>query len=132
MPYVELTLPQFLMRFNSEEACLQAVFDARWPRGFVCPNCQHNGGHRLSGRRTVQCASCRRQTSITSGTLFHRSHLPLMKWFLLIYLLAHDKGGGSTLRLSKQLGMHYATTWFAVQKIRFAMCFCQPKMGPLR
>ena len=121
MPYVELTLPQFQMRFNSEEACLQAVFDARWPRGFVCPNCQHNGGHRLSGRRTVQCASCRRQTSITSGTLFHRSHLPLMKWFLLIYLLAHDKGGGSTLRLSKQLGMHYATTWFAVQKIRFAM-----------
>lgn len=121
MAYVDLTLPQFQMRFNTEEACLQAIFDARGPRGFVCPYCQHNGGYRLPGRRTIQCASCRRQTSITSRTLFHRSHLPLTKWFLIIYLMAHDKGGASALRLSKLLGMHYATTWLVIQKIRFAM-----------
>lgn len=121
MAYIELTLPQFVRRFNSEESCLQAVFSARWPRGFVCPRCQHNGGYRLPGRRTIQCYSCRRQSSITSGTLFHRSHLPLTIWFLLIYLIANDKGGASTMRLSKQLGLHYTTAWFAVQKIRFAM-----------
>lgn len=121
MAYVDLTLPQFQMRFDSDEACLQAIFAARWPHGFVCPHCQHNGGYRLSGRRAVQCASCRRQTSITSGTIFHGSHLALKLWFLLIYLVAHDKGGASALRLSKQLGMHYATTWFVVQKVRFAM-----------
>lgn len=121
MAYIDLTFPQFQFRFSSEEACLQAIFAARWPRGFVCPRCNHNGGYRLSGRRTIQCASCRRQTSITSGTIFHRSHLQLRLWFLLIYFVAHDKGGASALRLSKQLGMHYATTWFIVQKIRFAM-----------
>jgi transposase-like protein len=121
MAYVDLTLPQFQMRFDSEEACLQAIFAARWSRGFVCPRCNHNGGYRLSGRRTIQCASCRRQLSITSGTIFHRSHLPLKLWFLLIYFVAHDKGGASAMKLSKQLGMHYATTWFVVQKIRFAM-----------
>lgn len=121
MAYIDLTLPQFQMRFDSEEACLQAIFDARWSRGFVCPRCEHNGGYRLSGRRTIQCSSCRRHTSITSGTIFHGSHLSLKLWFLLIYFVAHDKGGASAMRLSKQLGMHYATTWFILQKIRHAM-----------
>ncbi len=121
MPYIELSLPEFQRRFDSEEACLQAVFQARWPRGFVCPRCGHDGGYRLSQRRTMQCGSCRRHTSITSGTIFHGSHVQLKQWFLLIYLLANDKGGASTLRLSRQLGMHYATTWFIVHKLRVAM-----------
>ena len=121
MAYTDLSLPKFMERFSGEQACLQAVFDARWPRGFVCVHCQHNGGYRLSGRRSIQCVSCRRQTSITSGTIFHGSHLPLRRWFLAIYLVAHDKGGSSTLKLSKILGMHYATTWFLLHKLRHAM-----------
>ena len=121
MAYINLSLPEFQRRFNSDEACLIAIFKARWPRGFICPKCQHNGGYRLSNRRSIQCASCRRHTSITAGTLFHGSHLALTQWFLMIYLMAHDKGGASTMKLSKQLGMHYATAWFIAHKIRFAM-----------
>ena len=122
MAYVDLSLPQFQKRFDSENACLDAIFEARWPRGFICPRCQHNNGIRLKSRpRIVECSSCRRQTSITASTLFHRSHVPLTDWFLCIYLFAHDKGGGSAMRLSKQVGMNYPTAWFTLQKIRFAM-----------
>lgn len=122
MAYVDLSLPEFQRRFSSEDACLDAIFEARWPRGFMCPNCDHNDGRRLYCRpRIVECCNCRRQTSITANTLFHRSHIPLSQWFLAIYLFAHDKGGASATRLSKQLGMNYPTVWFMLQRIRFAM-----------
>lgn len=121
MAYIDLSFEQFQNRFCSEEACLQAVFDARWPHGFVCPSCQHNDGYRLSRRRVIQCCSCRKQTSITSGTIFHKTHFPLRQWFSMIYFVAQDKGGVSAKRLSELLGMHYATTWFILQKIRVAM-----------
>lgn len=122
MAYVDLTLREFQNRFDTEQACLDAIFDARWPRGFVCPKCGHNDGIRLQSRiRIVECSSCHRQTSITSGTLFHRSHLPLVAWFLSIYLFAKDKGGASAVRLSKQVGMSYPTAWFVLQRLRLAM-----------
>src|SRR5277367_272576 len=121
MAYVDLNLLEFQKRFATEEACEQAILEARWPRGFVCPHCGHNDGNRISTRRAVQCCLCRRQTSITSNTLFHKSKTPLVLWFLIIFFVAHDKGGASALRLSKQLGMHYTTVWFIIQKIRFAM-----------
>jgi ISXO2-like transposase domain/Transposase zinc-ribbon domain len=122
MAYVNMTLPQFQKQFSTEEACLDAIFDARWPRGFVCPKCGHDDGVRLKTRiRTVECCSCHRQTSITSGTLFHRSHLPLVLWFLSIYLFAQDKGGASASRLCKQVGMSYPTAWFVLQRLRIAM-----------
>jgi hypothetical protein len=121
MAYIELSLPRFIKKFSTEEACLQAISAARWPRGFVCPRCGHHGGTRLTERRSMQCWSCRRQTSITSSTLFHGSHIPLVKWFLAIYLVAQDKGGISTKRLAKHLEMHYATAWSLLHRIRFAM-----------
>lgn len=122
MAYVNLSLPEFQNRFSSEELCLDAIFAARWPRGFVCPRCQHNDGVRLQCRpRIVECNSCHRQTSITAATLFHRSHLPLTRWFLAIYLFAQDKGGASASRLSKQVGISYPTAWFVLQRLRIAM-----------
>lgn len=121
MGYVNLTLFEFQKRFSNEEDCIQAIYDARWPRGFVCPYCQHNDGYRLSTRHVVQCACCRRQTSILSNTIFHKTHVPLVNWFLIIYFVAQDKGGVSALKLSKQLGMRYATVLFILQRLRFAM-----------
>lgn len=122
MAYVDLTLPEYQKRFSSEEACLDAIFEDRWPNGFICPDCGHNDGYRLSSRpRIVQCCNCRGQTSITANTLYHKSHLPLVTWFLIIYLVAQDKGGASALRLANQLGMHQKTVWSILQKIRIAM-----------
>jgi hypothetical protein len=121
MAYNEYSFFEFQRRFSSEESCLQAVFDARWPRGFVCPSCEHNDGYRLSKRRTIQCACCRKQTSITAGTLFHKTKIPLRTWFWIIFLMAQDKGGVSTMRAATVLKMHYTTVWFIMHKIREAM-----------
>jgi transposase-like protein len=121
MAYKEYGLQDFQRMFGSEEACLQAIFEARWPRGFVCPHCGHDDGYRLSKRRAIQCASCRRQTSITAGTVFHKTKIPLKRWFWLIFLMTQDKGGISTKRAAALLQMHYTTVWFIMHKLREAM-----------
>lgn len=120
MPEVA-TLFEFQNRFPSEDKCIEHLEKLRWPNGFRCPNCEHDVGYRLAERRLIQCAVCRHQTSPTSGTIFHKTHIPLLIWFWMIYLMAHDKGGITALKLSKDLGMHYDTVWHMVHKIRDAM-----------
>jgi transposase-like protein len=121
MVYIDMTLPQYQKRFPDEEACLQAIFQARWPRGFVCPHCGHDDGKRIPTRRSIECALCKRQTSITAATVFEASKTPLTVWFLIIYFIAHDKGGASALKISKQLGISRTTAWSIIHKIRLAM-----------
>jgi hypothetical protein len=112
---------EFQNQFGSDDACLDYLERLRWPNGFICPNCDHDFGYRIAYRRLIQCAVCRHQTSVTAGTLFHKTRIPLLKWFYMIYLTTSDKGGASAMRLSKQLGMHYATVWFCLHKIRSAL-----------
>jgi ISXO2-like transposase domain/Transposase zinc-ribbon domain len=121
MGYKELSLVDFQRLFDSNEACLEAIFNARWPKGFICPKCCHDDGTRLSKRRAIQCKLCRKQTSITAGTVFHKTKIPLTSWFWLIFLMTQDKGGISTMRASTLLGMHYTTVWFIMHKLREAM-----------
>lgn len=121
MDYLSLTLPAFEKRFSTEKDCVDAIFDARFPRGFICPYCEHNDGYRLTTRRVVQCGSCRRQTSITAGTAFHRTRVPLVYWFKAIYHMSQDKGGISALKLANQLGMRYETVAIMLRKLRGAM-----------
>lgn len=121
MQYLSLTLPEFQDRFSEEDACLQAVFEAKWPFGFICPHCEHNDGYPIAGRRNIECACCGRQTSITADTLFERSHIPLVTWFLVIYFMAQDKGGVSGMRLANQLGMRYPTVLSMLHRLRDVM-----------
>jgi hypothetical protein len=112
---------EFNKRYRTEEDCLRAIEKARWPNGFRCPKCEHDDGYRLSRRRVIECAVCKHQTSITAGTIFHKTRVPLIKWFWMMFLVAQDKGGASALRLSKQLGMYFRTVWHILHKIREAM-----------
>jgi ISXO2-like transposase domain/Transposase zinc-ribbon domain len=114
-------LLEFQERFRTEDDCLNALMQMRWPRGFVCPECGHDDGYRLSRARVIECAVCKKQTSITAGTMFHRTRIPLLHWLWMIFLVAQDKGGVSTLRVAKQLGMVYSTAWHVMHKIRQAM-----------
>lgn len=121
MPYVDMNLLEFLAKYSTEESCLQAIFEARWPRGYICPYCGHNDGDRVHTRRSMQCCLCRRQSSITAGTIFEQSHIPLTVWFLMIFFVAQDKGGCSAMKLSKQLGVCRNTVSCMLEKIRSAM-----------
>ena len=112
---------EFQDRFQTEEDCLAYIEKMRWPQGFICPNCSHDFGYRLSQRRVIQCAVCRKQTSVTAGTIFHKTRTPLRHWFWMIFQMGQDKGGASSVRLAKQLGGFQSTVWNQLQKLRHAM-----------
>lgn len=116
-----ISLLQWQKRFGTEKACADAIAKYRWPDGFICPKCSHNAAWYISSRKVYQCSKCRHQTSITAGTLFHSTNLPLVKWFWAIYLMASDKGGISATRLSKQIGVTWRTARKMLKKLRMAM-----------
>ena len=118
-----MSLPEFLRGFGTEAACAQAVMAARWPNGFACPRCGEEAHCVISVnfRPLFQCNECRRQTSVTAGTLFAGTKLPLTTWFLAIYLISQAKTGLSALALKRQLGVSYPTAWLVHHKIMCAM-----------
>ena len=99
------SLPAFERRFPDEAACAEWLLERRWGSGFACPACGHDGYWRL-GRKvlTLQCRACRRETSVTAGTVMHRSHLPLKVWFTAAWLVATHRNGMSARQLWLQLG----------------------------
>ena len=118
-----LSLLAFFEQFGTEAQCAAALEMARWPHGFRCPGCGQAGHYLLQGgtHKTFQCHTCRRQTSLTAGTLLQRTHLNLTVWFLAIYLISQAKTGLSALALKRQLGVSYPTAWLLQQKLMQAM-----------
>ena len=125
------TLCQFQSDFATEEACQQYLATCRWPDGFICPGCGHERAYELVNQRRRQCAQCRRQVSLTSGTILHRTKIPLTYWFWAAYLMTTDKRGVSALLLQRQLGLsRYETAWMMLHKLRRATV--NAARGPLR
>jgi len=87
------TLRQFQTDFATDEACQQYLAACRWPDGFTCPRCGHGRAYELANQRRHQCAKCRHQVSLTSGTVLHRTKIPLTHWFWAAYLMTTDKRG---------------------------------------
>jgi hypothetical protein len=98
------TLLQLTSRFHDEASCRNYLEQLRWPRGFVCPRCGCVDAWR-TGTGLWLCRACRKKTSVTAGTIFHRSHLPLTTWFAAIWLVTANKNGTSALALQQQLGL---------------------------
>jgi transposase-like protein len=117
------TFQDFDKWFSSESACLEFITKLRWPEGFICPACGEKASKpSLMGRGLFLCRKCKRQTSITSGTLFHGSHKPLRTWFLAIWFVTSQKHGTSALGLKRVLGLgSYDTAWSWLHKLRRAM-----------
>jgi transposase-like protein len=115
-----MSLSEFLAHYGTQAQCEQALYAWRWARGFVCPECGHSG-HCVLGRGLYQCHRCRHQSSLTAGTLFAGTKLPLSTWFLAIYLLTQSKNGVSALSLSRQLGVCYNSAWLMKHKLMQAM-----------
>lgn len=112
----------FLDTYGTEEQCTAALEAMRWPEGFRCPRCDHDSGYRLPSRpRLTQCAHCSYQASVTAGTVFHRTRLPLTTWFRAIYHLTQSKNGIAALELMRRLGVNYDTAWKIKHKLMEAM-----------
>ena len=112
-----LSLPQFFNQYGTNEQCHSALFRWRWPSGFVCPECGHIGYCEITARGLYQCYRCHHQTSMTSGTIFEYTKLPLTTWFLGMYLLTQPKNGISALELKRQLGIGYNAAWRMKHKL---------------
>jgi len=83
---------EWQQHFSDEKCCLQALTKLRWPEGFQCESCGHRKGWLLQTRPVYECAGCHQQTSITAGTVFPNTKLPLVKWFWCLYWVSTDKG----------------------------------------
>ncbi|MBD8871200.1 IS1595 family transposase [Rhodanobacter sp. DHB23] len=117
------SLPAFYAHYGSEEQCVQALLQARWPQGFVCPHCGHDQASTFQrGQQQLwQCQACRVQTSLTAGTLMADTKLPLRQWWLAIYLVMQAKNGIAALELARQLGVSYRTAWRLKHRLMSAM-----------
>ena len=116
-----ITFTAFRSRFATEADCREYLFQTRFPEGFVCPKCGCTEYYLIQSRYTCQCKHCRRQTSVTAGSVMHRTHLPLTVWFWTIHLCATDKRGISASALSGQLCICYESAWYLLKRIRSAM-----------
>ena len=116
-----MSLPTIFNQYGDEEQCRQALAAWRWRDGFRCPQCGHGGHCRLRQRAVMQCNRCKRQVSLTSGTVFADTKLPLRTWFLAMYLLTQNKNGISALSLHRQLGVSSNTAWLIKHKLMQVM-----------
>src|SRR5207344_408794 len=114
------SLREFQRQFASEEACQEYLANCRWPDGFKCPRCGNQRAYVMT--RLWQCAWCRHQVSLTSGTILHNTRISLVIWFWAAYLMTTDKRGISALLFQRQLGLkRYETAWMMLHKFRRAM-----------
>ena len=100
-----LSLQSFQQKYGSEDLCRKQLFQRKWPNGYKCPKCGHDRFYLLSCRSLFQCRNCHHQCSLTSGTIFSASKLPLTIWFLAIFLLTQAKEGMSALSLRRFFGV---------------------------
>jgi transposase-like protein len=129
-------MPECLQFFGTEAASAEVVRSARWSEGFACPRCEGRT-HCIvvcGGRILYQCHTCRRQTSLTAGTFFGNTKLPLTRWFLAMYSISQAQTGLSDLAMKRQLGVSHPTAWLLHHKMNRAMaapiCRLRPPIQP--
>jgi transposase-like protein len=112
--------------FTDDDAARAYLEAVHWPDGPICPHCRerkrvtrlHGGAHRAG---VVQCNACRKQFTVTIGTVMERSKVPLHKWVLAMHLLCASKKGMSAHQLHRMLGVGYQTAWFMAHRLREGM-----------
>ena len=127
-----MNTPRFLDIIKWDDAkCREHLEKARWPDGLRCPKCgsrdywainrKNPGKNQVT--RLYRCKACKKQYTVTVGTIFEDSHIPLAKWFMAIFLMCSSKKGMSALQIARELDMEhsYRHVWFMCHRIREAM-----------
>jgi transposase-like protein len=116
--------------FSDEDSARELLESLRWPNGAVCPHCGGDSPYKLTAKATstkpgrkglYKCRACRKQFTVTVGTIFECSHIPISKWLLAIHLLSASKKGMSAHQLHRMLGVTYRAAWFMAHRLRHAM-----------
>jgi transposase-like protein len=116
-----MNITEIYKRYPTESDCIKHLETVRWPKGAVCPYCKSDKATAVPGEERHHCNNCNTSFSVTVGTIFHHTHLPLQKWFLAVTLILNAKKGISSRQLSRDLLTHKDTAWRISMKIREAM-----------
>lgn len=120
--YEARSLLEFQRAFTNDEDCAKHLMMQRWGNDFICPKCGNKEFWYLTARKLYECRNCHLQTSATAGTIFHKTRVPLLKWYWLIYHMAMAKVGVSISEMQRILGIgQYRTAWLMAHKVRQAM-----------
>ena len=120
-------LMDLMEKFGTDEKCRALLESLRWPDGARCPRCNGLKHTTMPSRGQYDCLTCGYQFSVTSGTIFHDTHLPLQKWFMAILLTVESKKGVSANQVKRILGIgSYRTAWYLCHRIRAAMTELDP------
>jgi len=108
--------------FSNDKTCREYFEKIRWNNKLVCPHCNSDEKiYRFSDGKRYKCSKCKKQFTVTVGTIFASSHIPLKKWFWAIFLFSSHKKGISSIQLGKDISVQQRTAWFMLQRIRYAM-----------
>jgi transposase-like protein len=108
--------------FPTEDRCRELLVRLRWPEGPRCPRCKMDAIELETDKQLFYCKDCDYQFTVTAGTVFNDSHLPLTKWFMATLLLCEAKKGMSACQIQRTLGIgSYKTAWYLCHRIRHAM-----------
>src|SRR5579864_6224664 len=130
-----LNLSKLAKHFSDDEAARDLLEKMRWGKNPQCPHCGWPDPYKLTSKATskkpgrkglYKCKECRKQFTVTVGTVFEDSRIPLSKWLLGIHLIASSKKGMSAHQIHRNLGISYKAAWFMMHRLRYAMA-----SGPL-
>jgi transposase-like protein len=138
---MDINIVELAQRFSDEDKARELLESVRWPNGVACPHCGSVKVYRLEakpdskkpGRKGLwKCGDCRKQFTVTVGTIFEGSHIPLNKWVIAIYIMCASKKGVSALQLKRMMEpISYKSAWFMCHRIRHAMTE-EPLAGMLK
>lgn len=120
-------IPEAAISEEKARAYLEATL---WPNGPVCPHCKGTNVYRMTpkvksekpGRSgLLRCRSCKKQFTVTVGTIFEGSHVPLHKWLMAVHFMTASKKGFSAHQLHRMIGVTYKAAWFMCHRLRYAM-----------
>ena len=113
-------LKEFSNQFSDDKVCREYLENMIWKGKPSCPHCGGNKPYKLKDGKTYRCSDkeCKKDFTITVGTVFEGSNVPLSKWFLAIYIATNHKKGISSIQLGKDVGVTQRTAWFMLHRIR--------------
>jgi transposase-like protein len=126
----ELNLVTLAQEYADEDKARGLLESLRWPHGAYCPHCKADEPYKLTPKPTskrpartglYKCRTCRKQFTVTVGSIFEDSHIPISKWLMAIFLICSSKKGMSSHQLHRMLKITYKSAWFMTHRLRFAM-----------
>lgn len=128
----ELNLITLAQQYSDNDRARELLENLRWPHGPICPHCKNDGKQKTIYKLTpkarsktrkglYKCGACRKQFTVTVGTIFEDSHIPIATWLQALFLMCSSKKAISSHQIHRMLGVTYKTAWFMTHRIRYAM-----------